>query len=117
MKGYKGRAPYKASHPTRVRGLKRLNRINRNTHSKVAPYTGAWIETWLPFDSSNWPAPSHPTRVRGLKLGEQRMLTHGYTSHPTRVRGLKQAWLRPLQSRIPVAPYTGAWIETGVLAR
>ena len=60
----------------------------------VAPFTGAWIETWSPFLSV--PAQlSHPLRVRGLK---QRMrITAGYGD--------------------PVAPFTGAWIETGFSIR
>ena len=55
---------------------------------------------------------SHPTWVRGLK----RHLRHPHAvrswSHPTWVRGLKH---RQVEEHGPqsVAPYVGAWIETG----
>ena len=54
------------SHPTRVRGLKPQKLGLRWVFWRVAPHTGAWIETKLahtghPSDKS------HPTRVRGLK--------------------------------------------------
>ena len=54
----------------------------------VAPYMGAWIETVVPY-----------------KVHEQ------VESHPTWVRGLKhkREILLPNSS---VAPYMGAWIET-----
>ena len=35
----------KLSHPTWVRGLKRLMMFNPVVHDVVAPYVGAWIET------------------------------------------------------------------------
>ena len=55
---------------------------------------------------------SHPTWVRGLKHLGVNVLTTGCSSHPTWVRGLKLSsfgceWLWY------VAPYVGAWIETG----
>ena len=56
----------------------------------VAPYVGAWIETNL-LISASIPLMSHPTWVRGLK---------------PRLAAKK----RPL----PVAPYVGAWIETAL---
>ena len=77
------------SHPTWVRGLK-LNRVKvRSARTFVAPYVGAWIETFVClYHPLNWEvAPyvgawiettqpygdisaglSHPTWVRGLKL-------------------------------------------------
>ena len=55
----------------------------------VAPYVGAWIET---FDASG--------------VGQ------AYLSHPTWVRGLKHAQGTQNQHRCRVAPYVGAWIET-----
>ena len=33
------------SHPTWVRGLKRLQQKTKNVDKPVAPYVGAWIET------------------------------------------------------------------------
>ena len=58
----------------------------------VAPYVGAWIETYKP-DVISGHAGSHPTWVRGLKLR--------YVLHPVGVAH--------------VAPYVGAWIETVLL--
>ena len=34
------------SHPMWVRGLKQINRENQKWNEKVAPYVGAWIETF-----------------------------------------------------------------------
>ena len=54
----------------------------------VAPYVGAWIETYL-FVLGYEILQSHPTWVRGLKL-ERDVEDKGSTlSHPTWVRGLK----------------------------
>jgi len=55
----------------------------------VAPFTGAWIETW-----------STLTINKPLK------------SRPSRARGLKHRINRPNHEEIYVAPFTGAWIET-----
>ena len=43
-----------------------LGYINKNTHT-VAPYVGAWIETYDTIDE-DVDNKSHPTWVRGLKL-------------------------------------------------
>ena len=59
----------------------------------VAPYVGAWIETFRTNTSARLSAKSHPTWVRGLKL-----------------RFLTVVRLCP-----DVAPYVGAWIETPVV--
>ena len=55
---------------TRGRGLKQFNRIYLELE-KVAPHTGAWIETliYLPFFVSFW---SPLTRGRGLKLSPRK---------------------------------------------
>ena len=55
----------------------------------VAPYVGAWIETFKTY-----------------------LLTHGYRSHPTWVRGLKLISRLSNSDARKVAPYVGAWIET-----
>ena len=54
------------SHPTWVRGLKQKIFGITNSGIVVAPYVGAWIETYFFVLSclSTW---SHPTWVRGLK--------------------------------------------------
>ena len=54
----------------------------------VAPYVGAWIETKQP-DKSHGMTQSHPTWVRGLKHVLQTVDTIQLLSHPTWVRGLK----------------------------
>ena len=41
--GYTGK---KASHPTRVRGLKQIRHPVAQIHEPVAPHAGAWIETF-----------------------------------------------------------------------
>ena len=55
---------------------------------KVAPYVGAWIETYN-VSSSLTQLTSHPTWVRGLKLILSKNRINGRMSHPTWVRGLK----------------------------
>ena len=102
--------------------------------SNVAPYVGAWIETNA-FSRYHKSIMSHPTWVRGLKLLitafweavkkshptwvrglKQAGCTSGYyqaASHPTWVRGLKQRFHRFMVEELMVAPYVGAWIETG----
>ena len=55
----------------------------------VAPYVGAWIETYTPMALALVPS-----------------------SHPTWVRGLKRKVLIGLGYNPSVAPYVGAWIET-----
>ena len=78
------------SHPTWVRGLKLRFVRHFDSLKYVAPYVGAWIETYATKEK----------------------LTHGYESHPTWVRGLKLDCLCHLLRDTRVAPYVGAWIET-----
>ena len=77
---------------------------------KVAPLAGAWIEIYLPIESSNG-IRSLPSRERGLKL-DVRLYERGATeSLPSRERGLKfQEQVASLQDE-NVAPLAGAWIE------
>ena len=56
---------------------------------------------------------SHPTWVRGLKLIVCHGRRHTIESHPTWVRGLKHNALYSQYTMSDVAPYVGAWIETG----
>ena len=78
------------SHPMWVRGLK-LQPANEHVGvEQVAPYVGAWIETFLSISKIQATDTSHPMWVRGLK-----------PAHPQRGRVAR-----------PVAPYVGAWIET-----
>ena len=55
------------SHPTWVRGLKRPLVSERPSVPSVAPYVGAWIETYI-IRYCRVIKTSHPTWVRGLKL-------------------------------------------------
>ena len=78
----------------------------------VAPYVGAWIETYHFVEVSNM-KPVAPyvgawieTRFQGGKM-------HVIWSHPTWVRGLKHACFPERAAPYWVAPYVGAWIETG----
>ena len=104
--------PRLPSHPTRVRGLKRLAAVTALVSARwVAPHAGAWIETsinlwvqtrrlvaphagaWIETKKSTSflirSNKSHPTRVRGLKLAKVLFKASWMKSHPTRVRGLK----------------------------
>ncbi len=82
---------------------------------KVAPYTGAWIETSPLLNPARGRPQSHPTRVRGLKLYEK-----GKSSTSGGVAPYTGAWIettltwQKMYGTI-VAPYTGAWIETNIM--
>ena len=62
------------------------------TLSGVAPYVGAWIETFVMCGVRS-SLKSHPTWVRGLKLSVAEWHAHNI-----------------------VAPYVGAWIETQIVS-
>ena len=100
------------SHPTRVRGLKLGLFINQYRDKIVAPYAGAWIETFRDFVKGGMFWKSHPTRVRGLKLNY--LLNKFFNNVVAPYAG---AWIETLEQReklrdLFVAPYAGAWIET-----
>ena len=57
---------WRGSHPSRVRGLKPRYYDQQLSESEVAPLAGAWIETLSRFVWSGTIV-SHPSRVRGLK--------------------------------------------------
>ena len=102
-----------ASHPSRVRGLKRYDRFGINDMRSIAPFAGARIETDV-CDVFARRAKSHPSRVRGLK---PRYATKRRTiaeSHPSRVRGLKLIELCDRDYARQIAPFAGARIETRV---
>ena len=77
------------SHPSRVRGLKLVIGMTVYMSKEVAPFTGAWIETFFPNTVADQSVESHPSRVRGLKRPCQPTPGRYYSSHPSRVRGLK----------------------------
>ena len=56
---------------------------------------------------------SHPIWVRGLKHGSNIQRKSSEPSHPIWVRGLKQEVVSQAATEQEVAPYMGAWIETG----
>ena len=94
-----------------MRGLKLKQSGNIEIEDGVAPYVGAWIETYYDHEEGFF-LTSHPTWVRGLKL---RLFASplGYDrSHPTWVRGLKPTFADDDKHPGRVAPYVGAWIET-----
>ena len=83
-----------------------------SSFTAVAPYVGAWIETFIPVILSTTMPRSHPTWVRGLKHYSVVASLLDELSHPTWVRGLKQSTsIIPIATE-KVAPYVGAWIET-----
>ena len=55
------------SHPSWVRGLKRLYKVIGALVLPVAPLVGAWIETDEEYEKRKREK-SHPSWVRGLKL-------------------------------------------------
>ena len=77
------------SHPSRVRGLKQVYPLPLPLVNKVAPLTGAWIETSNLFDE--------------VEPGQVAPLTGAW------IETLGGCWYR---KPARVAPLTGAWIET-----
>ena len=77
----------------------------------VAPYVGAWIETFDEVILSKSER-SHPMWVRGLKPSARYIRIAFAESHPMWVRGLKHCFTVAQGVVISVAPYVGAWIET-----
>ena len=78
----------------------------------VAPYVGAWIETFDIDKKLKGSHKSHPMWVRGLKPSTYTYDLGGELSHPMWVRGLKHIVQRKKAGELCVAPYVGAWIET-----
>ena len=96
--------------PSRERGLKLWDMYYDLKFSRVAPFTGAWIE--IIGCGPGWWAPwSLPSRERGLKFYERKPYETQSRSLPSRERGLKsRLGQHPLVGG-GVAPFTGAWIE------
>ena len=101
------------SHPMWVRGLKLMHPFNTLQLCHVAPYVGAWIETFACAVAGlqNIVAPyvgawiETRAGIAGKGVG---------VSHPMWVRGLKLLQTAQTAAACPVAPYVGAWIETPV---
>ena len=123
--------------PSRERGLKPDQIIHHDRINTVAPFTGAWIETsssisashstvvapftgaWIETPITHFIArrnPSLPSRERGLKRGRESRRDRAPRSLPSRERGLKPGEMRRGFPRHIVAPFTGAWIETGLIS-
>ena len=81
---------FRASHPTRVRGLKPALPRAAVRHLFVAPHAGAWIETSIPSVGS---------------------ATGGVAPHAGAWIETTMRWVNG--SKNAVAPHAGAWIETG----
>ena len=64
-------------------------KAGRSHLKSVAPYVGAWIETYDTFDEEN-DNKSHPMWVRGLKQNSRDKVKLAVESHPMWVRGLKR---------------------------
>ena len=78
----------------------------------VAPFTGAWIETWMTRHPRGFRMPSLPSRERGLK-----QWTGQGTARQGHVAPFTGAWIETADPpdyglSFWVAPFTGAWIET-----
>ena len=121
------------SHPMWVRGLKQ-NKLESAARTEVAPYVGAWIETFRGFICAlrinvapyvgAWIETSMWRRIAILSpvapyVGawiETRQGVAGEVepkrSHPMWVRGLKHKPRKAHSAHRKVAPYVGAWIET-----
>ena len=106
---------YRMSPPARGRGLKHCAFYLESQSWIVAPRTGAWIETFLKT-IKNITARSPPARGRGLKPEESVRCYERKESPPARGRGLKLTDTdgNTVATR-PVAPRTGAWIETNLI--
>ena len=102
------------SHPTRVRGLKFVFCFVRIEHDQSHPTRVRGLK-FIKSQKHAWKTMSHPTRVRGLKFNH---LGEGYEFFSRTLHGCVD-WnlLRSLccMIDIPVAPYTGAWIEIQIL--
>ena len=101
-----------ASHPTRVRGLKLHGTDPAPPEQQVAPHPGAWIETspcWA--TSANARVAPHPGAWIETILYDPVYQPYAVAPHPG-------AWIETtaqndyLKSLVPVAPHPGAWIET-----
>ena len=86
--------------------------IKKQFFNFVAPYVGAWIETFRSMNGTPLARMSHPMWVRGLKLP----CSH-WAVTLTEVAPYVGAWIETEHPYIvkdvkAVAPYVGAWIET-----
>ena len=76
------------SHPTWVRGLKQIHHTAMQRQNYVAPYVGAWIETWMAVFITSFRFVA-PYVGAWIETGRQPLAFRYERSHPTWVRGLK----------------------------
>ena len=123
------------SRPSGARGLKRLAKrpLKRRRHvapfmgawietfnalltssgsRSVAPFRGAWIETTHTMCPSSFLSTSRPSGARGLKLILHIITFRFILSRPSGARGLKRQTVKVRVIFNFVAPFRGAWIET-----
>ena len=81
----------KKSHPMWVRGLKLLRNMRCKSVNDVAPYVGAWIETWCSKILS-WLVKVAPYVGAWIETPSLAKKPYDFTSHPMWVRGLKLLW-------------------------
>ena len=105
------------SHPLRVRGLK-LEWLWGEIKKQFSRTLYGCVD-WNSFSllSSICLFTSHPLRVRGLKFRTYLYVDGIIWSHPLRVRGLKSRRRPDHLGGVPVAPFTGAWIEMGCIVQ
>jgi len=77
----------------------------------VALFTSAWIETTKDLKSVD-KEKSRSSRARGLKHFVASANAQASVSRSSRARGLKQAIAPQAHTRLSVALFTSAWIET-----
>ncbi len=97
--------------PARERGLKPSTGPGNRRCGKVAPRTGAWIETRQRFLSTYAPKVA-PRTGAWIETAMRHPWKRLMQSLPARERGLKHPG-QARDTRPSVAPRTGAWIETG----
>ena len=104
------------SRPVRARGLKRCL-VAHSYSCRVAPRTGAWIETRRALLRSA-AARSRPVRARGLKRSNMQGCATVFEVAPRTGAWIETCSLQLQIARtLGVAPRTGAWIETASCRR
>ena len=98
------------SFPTRERGLKSEDSMNRVNEIVVVPHAGTWIEIqwkiWLEMLFG-----SFPTRERGLKFTTGGGYDDDGTVVPHAGTWIEMIYLAQLNNLIVVVPHAGTWIE------
>src|SRR6056297_631483 len=93
---------------SRARGLKLVKIKIFRRYGRVAPFTGAWIETFRIFLQTPQAAGSRLSRARGLKRRGINASSEMLQSRLSRARGLKLLCGAGLPDVRQVAPFTGA---------